>query len=98
MAKMADVPLPGFQKYWAQKLASLKSKCHVMSKYPEAASVMQRVYKVLSNTEYFEYLAGCTPAKLGENLSLCCEHRKLFQSFKWEVTFRALYSMYISIM
>jgi hypothetical protein len=34
-----------------------------MNKYPEAASVMQQVCKVLSN---IEILAGCTPAKVGE--------------------------------
>jgi hypothetical protein len=67
---MVDIPVPGFQKYWAQKLASLKSECHViMSKYPEADSVVQEVYKVLGSTEYFEYLAGCTPANLGQSLS-----------------------------
>jgi hypothetical protein len=70
MAMMADVPVPRFLKYWAQKLASLKSECHViMSKYPEAAFVVQQVYKVLGNNEYLEYLAGCTLANLGESLS-----------------------------
>jgi hypothetical protein len=38
---MADIPVPEFQKYWTPKLAILKSECHaIMSKYPEAASVM----------------------------------------------------------
>jgi hypothetical protein len=40
--KVGDVPVPGFQKYWTQKLALLKSKCLVFTnKYPEAASIVQ---------------------------------------------------------
>jgi hypothetical protein len=63
--KMADVPVPGFWKYWTQKLALLKSECHaIMNKYREAASVVQQVYKVLSD---IENLARCTPAKVGES-------------------------------
>jgi hypothetical protein len=62
---VADVPVPGFGKYWIQKVASLKSECHaITNKYPEAASVMQQVYKVLSDTEN---PAGCTTAKVGES-------------------------------
>jgi hypothetical protein len=49
---MADVPVPGFRKYWTQKLAS------------EAASVVQQVHKVLSD---IEILAGCTRSKVGES-------------------------------
>jgi hypothetical protein len=29
--KMADVPEPGFWKYWKQELSSLKSECHAVS-------------------------------------------------------------------
>jgi hypothetical protein len=62
---MADVPIPRFWKYWTQKLALLKSECYViMNKYPEAASVVQQVYKVLS---VIENLVRCTPAKVGES-------------------------------
>jgi hypothetical protein len=35
-----------------------------MSKYPEAASVVRQVYKVLDD---IENLAGCTPTKVGES-------------------------------
>jgi hypothetical protein len=35
-----------------------------MSKYPEAAYIVQQVYKVLGD---IEFLAGCTPAKVGES-------------------------------
>jgi hypothetical protein len=57
---MADVPEPGFRKYWRQKLSSLKSQYH----YPEAASVVPQAYKVLSD---IEILARYTPAKVGES-------------------------------
>jgi hypothetical protein len=46
-------------------LAWLKSEYYaVMNKYPETASVVQEVYKVLSDVEN---IAGCTPAKVGES-------------------------------
>jgi hypothetical protein len=62
---MADVPEPGFWKYWRKKLSSLKSQCHdIMNKYPEAASVVKQVHKVLSD---IKILAKCTPAKVGES-------------------------------
>jgi hypothetical protein len=49
---MADMPEPGFRKYWRQELSSLKSECHaITNKYPEAASVVQEVHKVLSDIE-----------------------------------------------
>jgi hypothetical protein len=59
------LPVPGFQKYWTQNLASLTSECHaIMNKYPEALSVLQKVYKVLSD---IENLGRCTLAKVGES-------------------------------
>jgi hypothetical protein len=62
---MADVPESGFQKYWRQKLSSLKSQCHaIMNKFPESASAVQQVHKVLSD---FEILAKFTPANVGES-------------------------------
>jgi hypothetical protein len=62
---MADVTESGFRKYWRQKLSSRKSQCHdITNNYPEATSVVQQVYKVLSD---IEILAKCTPAKVGES-------------------------------
>jgi hypothetical protein len=62
---MSDITEPRIRKYWRQKLSSLKSQCHdITNKYPEAASVVQQVYKVLSD---IEILAKYTPAKVGES-------------------------------
>jgi hypothetical protein len=62
---MADVPVPRFQKYWTQKLASLKTESHaIMNTYPEATSVEQQIYRVLSD---IENVGGCTLAKVGES-------------------------------
>lgn len=59
------LPVLGFWKYWTQKVALLKYECHtIMNKYPEAASVVQQVSKVLSD---IENLAGCTPPEVGES-------------------------------
>jgi hypothetical protein len=61
-------PVLGLRKYWIQKLASLKSECHaITNKYPEAASIVQLVYKILSDNEN---LARCTSAKVGKALSI----------------------------
>jgi hypothetical protein len=63
--KMAVFTVQAFRKYWTQKLAALKSECHAIAeKYSEAASVVQQVYTVLSDTENS---AGCTPAKVRES-------------------------------
>jgi hypothetical protein len=64
-SKAADVPELGFRKYWRQELSTLKSECHaITNKYPEAASVVHQVHKVISD---IETLAKCTPARVGES-------------------------------
>jgi hypothetical protein len=91
---MADAPIPGFREYWRQKLASLNFERHaVIKKYPEAASVVQ-----LSD---IENLAGCTPAKVGENservsiVNSAEDSRKnLCKALHGQLLFRALYGMY----
>jgi hypothetical protein len=80
--KTVDVPITEFRLCWIQKLASLKSDCYaIRSKYPEAATVVQQVYKILSD---IEILSGCTRSKLRES-SECAsivksaeENRKTF--------------------
>jgi hypothetical protein len=60
---MMDVPGLEFWKYWRQQLASLKSEFYaITNKHPEAASIVQQVRRVLSDTEI---LAACTPAEVG---------------------------------
>jgi hypothetical protein len=62
--KMTGISVLEFRKYWAQKLALLKSQWHaIMNKYPKAASVVQ-MYNVPND---IEILARCTPAKVGES-------------------------------
>jgi hypothetical protein len=96
---MADIPVPGIRKYWTQKLALLKSECHaIMSKYPEAASVAQQVYKVLGN---IQNLAGYTPTDVGESsewtpiVSSAEENRENFcKALDGKPLFSAIYGMY----
>jgi hypothetical protein len=99
---MAEVTEPGFRKYWRQKLSSLKSQCHhITNKYPDAASVVQQVYKVLS---VIEILGKCTPAKVGESsewtsiVSNAEENRANFcKILKGKPLFSALYGIYTLI-
>jgi hypothetical protein len=96
---MADIPVLGFRKYWSQKLASLKSECHVIAnKYTEAASVVQQVYKVLSD---IENLARCTLAEVGESSGWASivnnaeENReKYYKALDEKQLFSILYGMY----
>jgi hypothetical protein len=90
-----DVLVPGFRKYWTQK-----PECHaLMNKHPEVASVVQQVYKELSDNEN---LAGFTPAKVGER-SECAsvgsnaeENRANFcKAVVGKSLFSALYCKYI---
>jgi hypothetical protein len=80
--KMAGVPVPGFRKYWTQKVASLKSQCHAITKkYPAAASVVQQVHEALSD---IENLPSVRRLKWGKALTgplLCIERRKTEQTF-----------------
>jgi hypothetical protein len=49
---MADVPEPGFRKYWRQTLSSLKYESHaITNKNPEASSVVQQLHKVIYDIE-----------------------------------------------
>jgi hypothetical protein len=64
-----DSPLPHLVSWlnccWHLSLASLKPECHaIMNKFPEAASLVQQIYKLLND---IEILPGCTPAKVGES-------------------------------
>jgi hypothetical protein len=79
-------------------LSSLTSQCHdITNKYPEAASVVKQVYKVLSD---IEILAKRTPAKVGESsewtsiMSSAEENRANFSKIqKGKPLFSALYGI-----
>jgi hypothetical protein len=85
---MADVTGMGFRKYWRQKLSLLKSQYHdIMNKYPEVASIVQQVYKVLSD---IELLAKCTLAEVGES----SEWMTIVTILEGKPLFIALYVIY----
>jgi hypothetical protein len=97
---MADVPIPEFRKYWRQKLVLLKSEGNaLMNKYPETASVVQQVCKILTD---IENLAGCTPTEVGESsewtsiVNSMEENRANFcKGLDGKQLFSAVYSMYV---
>jgi hypothetical protein len=78
----------------------LKSESHtITNKYLEAASVVQQVYKVLSD---IENLAVCAPVEVGESseqtsiVNSAEENRANFcKALIGKPLFRALYSMYM---
>jgi hypothetical protein len=96
--KMADIPVLGFQKYWTQKLTSLKYECHtIMNKYREAASVVQQVYKY---SVTLRTLLDAHWLKWGKDLSelllwIWCRRRKhVCKALHGKPLFSALYDMY----
>jgi hypothetical protein len=96
---MADVPVPEFRKYWTPRLASLNSQCHaITNRCPEVGTVVQQVYKVLSD---IVILAWCTQVEVGESSEWTTtvnsggENRANFcKSRDGELLFSALYGMY----
>jgi hypothetical protein len=62
---MEDVPVPGFKKFWADKLSTLKSEYPALvNKYPDSDALIKQVYKVLCDIEDF---AVYTPPLVGES-------------------------------
>jgi hypothetical protein len=62
---MAGAPVPGYQAFWAERRASLKSEYQVLIKqYPDADPQYRLLYEAICN---IEDLAGCTPAAVGES-------------------------------
>jgi hypothetical protein len=65
MFKMADVPVLGFQKFWTEKQATLKSDFPFsVSKFSDEDSLMKQVYKILGDNEDF---AGHTTSMVEES-------------------------------
>jgi hypothetical protein len=62
---MAEVPVPGYQAFWAKKRASLQSEYPAfIEKYPDADTQYRKLLKVLCT---IEDVAGCTPTAVGES-------------------------------
>jgi hypothetical protein len=62
---MEDVPVPGFQKFWADKQSALKAEYPALiNKYPDSHALIKQVFKVLRD---IEDLAGYTPPVVGES-------------------------------
>jgi hypothetical protein len=62
---MADVPVPGFKKFWSGDQSTSKSEYPgLVNKYPDSDGLIKQVYKVLCD---IEDLAGYTPPSVGES-------------------------------
>jgi hypothetical protein len=62
---MANAPAPEFQKFWTNQIECLKHECQeAIQKYPDAASIMERIRRVLVN---IAHLAGHTPISVGQS-------------------------------
>jgi hypothetical protein len=72
----------------------MKSECHaITNRYPEAASVLQQVYKALSD---IEDLAGCTMAEVGESSewAFVINRANYCKALGGKLLFNAFYAMY----
>jgi hypothetical protein len=62
---MADVPVPGYQTIWINKLSALKSEYHTLvQQYPEADSQLKQLFQVLGD---IEDVARRIPATVGDS-------------------------------
>jgi hypothetical protein len=65
VSKMGDVPVPGYQTLWTNKLSTLKSEIHTLvQQYPEADPQLKQLIKVLGD---IKDVAGHIPASVGES-------------------------------
>ena len=63
--KMANRRMPAYQEYWQTKTEALRPEYKdIISKYPDAAGITQRVYDILND---ITLLAGCAPQEVGES-------------------------------
>jgi hypothetical protein len=91
---MTGAPVPGYQAFWAEKRASLKSEYQVLIKqYPDADLQYRLLYKVICN---IEDVAGCTPAAVGESAEWTAEDNRASycKALSDSVLFSALHGAY----
>jgi hypothetical protein len=49
---MADVPVPGYRKFWTEERTSLKAEYQVLiTKHPDADAHLKQLLKILCDTE-----------------------------------------------
>jgi hypothetical protein len=64
-SKMADAPVHGYQAFWAERSASLKSEYQILIKqYPDADPQYRLLYEAICS---IEDLARCKPAAVGDS-------------------------------
>jgi hypothetical protein len=62
---MGDVPVPGYETFWTNKVSALKSEYQtIVQQYPEADTRLKYLLQVLGD---IEDVAGHTPATVGES-------------------------------
>jgi hypothetical protein len=55
---MADVPLPGYQKFWKDKKTTLRAEHQsLVAKYPNAETQLKQLFRILCD---IEVVAGYT--------------------------------------
>jgi hypothetical protein len=64
LSKMGDVPMPGYQTFWANKFSTLKSEYQTLvPQYPEESAQLKQLLKVLGD---IEDVARHIPASVGK--------------------------------
>jgi hypothetical protein len=65
LSKMADIPVPGYQTLWMNKLSALKSEYQTLvQQYSEADAQLKQLLQVLGD---IEDVARHIPASVGES-------------------------------
>jgi hypothetical protein len=65
VAKVGDVPVPGYQTFWTNKRSAVKSEYQILvQQYPHADTRLKYLFKVLGD---IEDVTGHIPAFVGES-------------------------------
>jgi hypothetical protein len=66
VSKMANVPVPRYQKFWTDKGTTLQAEYQsLVAKYPDAEAQLEQLFKIVCDAEV---VAGHTPDSVGESV------------------------------
>jgi hypothetical protein len=96
---MVDVPVPGYQAFWANERTTLKSEYQrQIGQFPDAHAQLRQLFQVLCD---IEDVAGYPPALVGESeqwssiVNAAEENRQNFcKALSGNTLFNALYGIY----
>jgi hypothetical protein len=93
---MADIPMPGYQAFWADTYTKLKLEYQqLIGQFPDADAQLKQLLKII---RYIEQMARYTPASVGEteqwSTIVSTEEENFCKVLDGKNLFNALYGAY----